>query len=528
MEQLNEVTAHELSRRIKSGEVTAEEAAREVLRLIDKKDPAINAYLAVKPESVIEDARDVDRRIAAGESTGSLAGVPIAIKDAICTKDLETTCASRILEGFVPPYDATVIARLREADAVIVGKTNMDQFGMGSSNENSGFGICRNPLDTSRVPGGSSGGSAAALAAGTAVLALGEDTGGSIRQPAAFCGVVGLKPTYGRVSRYGIIAYGSSFDQVGPMARNVEDCAALLGVIAGHDPMDTTSSSEAVPNYKATLKQGIEGLRIGVPDEYLAEGLDAAVKESVGRAIERMESLGARVERVQLPHTEYAVAAYYILVTAEASSNLARYDGVKYGYRGDDGGAPTAGEAGAHGMAADGGAAGSIAAADVGARGVGAGGGAPGTQALAPEDRLEAMYGSVRSGGFGPEVKRRIMLGTYVLSAGYYDAYYDKAQRVRTLIKGDFDQAFEQVDLLVAPTTPTTAFRIGEKTGDPLQMYLSDIYTVPINLAGVPAISLPCGKDSDGMPIGLQIIGPHFGEERILRAAYAFEEATRP
>ncbi len=505
MANLIEMSARELAPRIQSGEVTAEEAAREVLHLIEEKDPVINAYLAVDREAVIEDARNVDRRIAAGETTGPLAGVPIAIKDAICTKGLETTCASRILEGFVPPYDATVIARLRAADAVIVGKTNMDQFGMGSSNENTGFDVCRNPLDTSRVPGGSSGGSAAALAAGTAVLALGEDTGGSIRQPAAFCGVVGLKPTYGRVSRYGIIAYGSSFDQVGPMARNVEDCARLLGVIAGHDPMDTTSASEAVPDYAANLKQGIEGVRIGVPEEYLAEGLDASVKESVSRAIERMESLGARVESVHLPHTEYAVAAYYILVTAEASSNLARYDGVKYGYRGEDGG--------------------------VDAEGTG-GGAAPATAAasgagIPPEDRLDAMYGSTRSGGFGLEVKRRIMLGTYVLSAGYYDAYYDKAQRVRTLIKGDFDQAFEKVELLVAPTTPTTAFRIGEKIDDPLQMYLSDVYTVPINLAGVPAISLPCGNDPDGMPIGLQIIGPHFGEERILRAAYAFEEATR-
>ena len=508
MANLIEMAAHDLAPRIKSGEVTAEEVARDVLRLIEEKDPAINAYLAVDRESVIEDAQEVDRRIAAGETTGPLAGAPIAIKDAICTKGLETTCASRILEGFVPPYDATVIARLRAADAVIIGKTNMDQFGMGSSNENSGFDVCRNPLDTSRVPGGSSGGSAAALAAGTAVLALGEDTGGSIRQPAAFCGVVGLKPTYGRVSRFGIIAYGSSFDQVGPMARNVEDCARLLGVIAGHDPMDTTSASEAVPDYTANLKRGIEGVRIGVPEEYLAEGLDPSVKESVSRAIERMESLGAGVESVHLPHTEYAVAAYYILVTAEASSNLARYDGVKYGYRGEDGGAPAEGTDRGEAPTADSGA------------GVG-------TPAPAPEDRLDDMYGSTRSGGFGLEVKRRIMLGTYVLSAGYYDAYYDKAQRVRTLIKNDFDQAFEKVDLLVAPTTPTTAFKIGEKIDDPLQMYLSDVYTVPINLAGVPAISLPCGTDPGGMPIGLQIIGPHFGEERILRAAYAFEEATR-
>ena len=523
MEHLNEMAAHELAPLIKSGKVTAEEVAREVLRLIEEKDPAINAYLAVQPETVIEDARDVDRRIAAGESTGPLAGVPIAIKDAICTKGLETTCASRILEGFVPPYDATVVARLREADAVIIGKTNMDQFGMGSSNENTGFEICRNPLDTNRVPGGSSGGSAAALAAGTAVLALGEDTGGSIRQPAAFCGVVGLKPTYGRVSRYGIIAYGSSFDQVGPMARNVEDCARLLGVIAGHDRLDSTSSSEAVPDYTAKLKQGIEGLRIGVPEEYMAEGLDARVKESVNRAIERLAALGARVETVHLPHTEYAVAAYYILVTAEASSNLARYDGVKYGYRGEEGGAGTN-----RGTVGDGGAAGT-GAAGVGEAGVGAGPSVTGAGAATPtpdEDGLTAMYGSVRSGGFGLEVKRRIMLGTYVLSAGYYDAYYDKAQRVRTLIKGDFDKAFGKVDLLVAPTTPTTAFRIGEKIGDPLQMYLSDIYTVPINLAGVPAISLPCGQGPDGMPIGLQIVGPHFGEERILQAAYAFEQAS--
>ncbi len=494
MEHFSEMAAHELAARIRAGEIAAEDVARDVLRLIEERDKTVNAYLALRPESVIADARDVDRRISAGAFTGPLAGVPIGIKDAICTKDLETTCASRILAGFVPPYDATVVARLREADAVIVGKTNMDQFGMGSSSENSGFSICRNPLDVSRVPGGSSGGSAAALAAGTAVLALGEDTGGSIRQPAAFCGVVGLKPTYGRVSRYGIIAYGSSFDQVGPMARNVEDCARLLSVIAGHDRLDSTSSTEGVPDYAATLKDGIKGMRVGVPEEYMADGLDPAVRESIVKAIERMEDLGASVKQVRLPHTEYAIAAYYILVTAEASSNLARYDGVKYGYRGDAGESLLSPSS---------------------------------TPSPGDEDGLSAMYGSVRSEGFGLEVKRRIMLGTYVLSAGYYDAYYDKAQRVRTLIRGDFDQAFEQVDLLVAPTTPTTAFRIGEKIDDPLQMYLSDVYTVPVNLAGVPAISIPCGRCPDGMPIGLQIIGPHFGEERILRAAYAFEEATR-
>lgn len=504
MEKYSEIPAHKLALCIKSGEVTAEEVARTALRLIEEKNSTINAYISVQPESVIKDARTVDRRVAAGDSTGVLVGVPIAIKDAICTKNLETTCGSKILEGFVPPYDATVISRLRAADAVILGKTNMDQFGMGSSNENTGFEICRNPLDTGRVPGGSSGGSAAALAAGTAVLALGEDTGGSIRQPAAFCGIVGLKPTYGRVSRYGIIAYGSSLDQVGPMARNVEDCARLLGVIAGHDRLDSTSSPEVVPDYTKGLKQGIKGLRVGVPEEYMSEGLDVEVKESVGRAIDRMEELGARVESVHLPHTEYAVAAYYILVTAEASSNLARYDGVKYGARADNIKSRTKKEMLENDIV-------------------------PGVVADIPtldDGGLANMYRSVRSEGFGLEVKRRIMLGTYVLSAGYYEAYYDKAQRVRTMIKRDFDRAFEKVDLLVAPTSPTTAFRIGEKIDDPLQMYLSDVYTVPINLAGVPAISVPCGNDSSGMPIGLQIIGPHFGEEQILRAAYAFEEAT--
>lgn len=504
MENYSEIPAHKLALRIKSGEVSAEDVARHALDLIEEKNSTIHAYISVQEESVIEDARAVDRRIAAGDSTGALVGVPVAIKDAICTKNLETTCASKILKGFVPPYDATVIARLRAADAVILGKTNMDQFGMGSSNENTGFEICRNPLDISRVPGGSSGGSAAALAAGTAILALGEDTGGSIRQPASFCGIVGLKPTYGRVSRYGIIAYGSSLDQVGPMARNVEDCARLLGVIAGHDRLDSTSSPEAVPDYTKGLKQGIKGVRIGVPEEYMADGLEVEVRDSVAGAIERLEELGARVETVQLPHTEYAVAAYYILVTAEASSNLARYDGVKYGYRTDNNHSRAKKESLEQDVAPR-------AASDI----------------LSFDDDLVNMYRSVRSDGFGLEVKRRIMLGTYVLSAGYYEAYYDKAQRVRTLIKRDFERVFEKIDLLVAPTAPTTAFRIGEKIDDPLQMYLSDVYTVPINMAGVPAISLPCGKDSSGMPIGLQIIGPHFGEEKILRAAYAFEE-TKP
>lgn len=479
---LNVMAAHELLPKIKSGEVTAEAVTRAVLDQTAETDHRIHAYLATQPEAALNTAGDIDRRIAAGDPVGALAGIPIAVKDAICTRGLETTCGSKILKGFVPPYDATVTARLREADAVIIGKTNMDQFGMGSSNENSGFGPCLNPLDTERVPGGSSGGSAAALAAHEAILALGEDTGGSIRQPASFCGIVGLKPTYGRVSRFGIIAYGSSFDQVGPMAGNVEDCARLLGVIAGHDPKDSTSAPEPVSDYMATLKNGIEGLRVGVPDEYMAEGLDADVRSCVQQAIEDLERLGARVETVSLPHTEYAVSTYYILVTAEASSNLARYDGVKYGFRG---------------MPAD---------------------------TVENGDELEAMYLQTRSEGFGLEVKRRIMLGTYVLSAGYYDAYYDKAQRARTLIRQDFERAFEQVDVLVAPTTPTTAFKIGEKVDDPLQMYLSDIYTVPINLAGVPAVSIPCGNAPDGLPVGMQIIGPHFGEETILRTAYAYEK----
>ena len=477
----NEMSAHELLPKIKSGEVTAEAVTRAVLDRITADDHHIHAYLATQPKAALDTARSVDRRIADGEETGPLAGIPIAIKDAICTRGLETTCGSKILKGFVPPYDSTVVSRLRKADAVIIGKTNMDQFGMGSSNENSGFGACLNPVDTSRVPGGSSGGSAAALAAQEAILALGEDTGGSIRQPASFCGVVGLKPTYGRVSRFGIIAYGSSFDQVGPMARDVEDCARLLGVIAGHDPRDSTSAREPTSDYQVPLKSGIEGLRIGVPEEYMAEGLDAGVRDCVHQALRDMENLGAHVESVCLPHTEYAISTYYILVTAEASSNLARYDGVKYGFRG----APVGG--------------------------------------TDPANEVNEMYASTRSEGFGAEVKRRIMLGTYVLSAGYYDAYYDKAQRARTLIKQDFERAFEQVDVLVAPTTPTTAFKIGEKVNDPLQMYLSDIYTVPINLAGVPAVSIPCGKAPDGLPVGMQIIGPHFREEMILRAAYAYE-----
>lgn len=474
------LTAHELAEKITTREITAEALARAVLERIAACEETVHAYLSVQPDEALATARGVDRRLAAGEPVGALAGIPVAVKDAICTKGVRTTCGSKMLESFVPPYDATVVARLRQADAVIIGKTNMDEFGMGSSNENSAFGPTRNPHDPSRVPGGSSGGSAAAVAAHEAILALGEDTGGSIRQPAAFCGVVGLKPTYGRVSRFGVIAYGSSFDQVGPVAGDVEDCARLLHVIAGHDPKDSTSAPEPVPDYAAALTPEIEGLRIGVPEEYFAGGPDPGVETAVRQAIQTLASLGARVESVRLPHVEYAIAAYYILVTAEASSNLARYDGVKYGFRG---------------------------------------------RPAPDEATLEETYIRTRSEGFGMEVKRRIMLGTYALSAGYYDAYYAKAQKVRTLIKRDFDRVFERVDALAAPTTPSTAFRFGEKVDDPLQMYLSDIYTVPSNLAGVPSISIPCGRDADGLPIGLQIIGPAFREDTVLRAAYAFEQA---
>ena len=481
MTSLNQMAAYALLPLIWSGAVSAVSVTEAALDRISRFDRTINGYLSVLTDQALEVAANVDSRIARGEPVGALAGIPIAIKDAICTQGVQTTCGSKILEGFVPPYDATVIARLRQADAVIVGKTNMDQFGMGSSNENSGFGLCRNPLDLARTPGGSSGGSAAVLAANEAILALGEDTGGSIRQPAAFCGVVGLKPTYGRVSRFGVISYASSFDQVGPMARNVEDCARLFGVIAGHDPKDSTSAFEPVPDYLETLKHGVSGLRIGVPDEYFAEGLDPEVRDRIQDSLRIFERSGAVIERVRLPHTEYAVATYYILVTAEASSNLARYDGVKYGYRTNLGAIETT------------------------------------------DDELDEMYVRTRSEGFGLETRRRIMLGTYVLSAGYYDAYYSKAQQVRTLIKGDFDRVFERVDVLVTPTTPTPAFLIGEKINDPLQMYLSDIYTVPINLAGVPAISVPCGRSSAGLPIGLQIVGPPFGEATVLRTAYAFE-----
>jgi len=421
--------------------------------------------------------RDEARGMASEPRAGALSGVPLAVKDNMCTRGIRTTCSSKILENFVPPYESTATARLREAGCVLVGKTNLDEFAMGSSTENSGFHITRNPWDLERIPGGSSGGSAAAVAADECAGALGSDTGGSIRQPAALCGVVGMKPTYGRVSRYGLVAFASSLDQIGPITKTVRDAAALLGVISGVDRRDSTSAPVDVPDFAAAIGKDIKGLRVGVPKEYFIEGMDPEVEAAVRKAIARLESLGAEAVEVSLPHTGYAVAAYYILATSEASSNLARYDGVKYGFRARGG-----------------------------------------------RDLLE-MYMETRARGFGAEVKRRIMLGTFALSSGYYEAYYRKAQQARTLIKRDFDEALAKVDVIATPTTPETAFRIGEKTADPLRMYLSDIFTISVNLAGSPAISVPCGFSASGLPVGLQIIGRHFDEPTVLRVAHAYEQS---
>ena len=475
---LNERPAHELTASILSGEITSRQLVEAVFVCIHTTNPSINAYISLNETEAIRKAEEVDSRVSAGDPVGPLAGIPVALKDLLCTRELLTTAGSRILDNFIPPYDATSVARLREADAVIVGKLNMDEFAMGSSNENSAFGPVRNPHDPTRVPGGSSGASAASVAANQTVLALGTDTGGSIRLPASFCGVVGLKPTYGRVSRYGLVAYASSLDQIGPVARNVTDAALLLNVIAGHDPRDSTSVDLPVPDYTAGLEAGVAGLTIGLPAGYFGEGLDDEVRESIIESVEILKDAGADIRKIDLPvacHPAYSIAAYYIIATGEASSNLSRYDGIKYGRR---------------------------------AEGV---------------DLID-MYCRTRSAGFGAEVKRRIMLGTYALSAGYYDAYYLKAQQVRTLIKRDFDRAFETCDLLAAPVSPTPAFRIGAKIDDPLQMYLSDIYTVSVNLAGIPGISVPCGVSTEGLPIGLQLLAPAFKEENLLRAAYVVEQ----
>ncbi|HEV8310061.1 MAG TPA: Asp-tRNA(Asn)/Glu-tRNA(Gln) amidotransferase subunit GatA [Methylomirabilota bacterium] len=469
---------HETLEALRRGALTATSLVEAYLGRIALLDDALGVYLTVAADAARAQAALTDERIRRGERLRPLEGIPLAIKDVLCTRGLRTTCGSKILGSFVPPYDATVIVRLAAQGAIVLGKTNMDEFAMGSSTENSGFFPTRNPWAIDRVPGGSSGGSAAAVAADLAAGALGTDTGGSVRQPAALCGVVGMKPTYGRVSRYGLVAFASSLDQIGPIAKDVRDAAILLEAIAGHDPMDSTSADQPVPDYQAALGQGVRGLTLGIPDEYFIPGLDAEVEGAVRTAIAALERLGARTRRVSLPHTDYGVAAYYILAPAEASSNLARYDGVKYGHR------------------------------------------AEGTKDLV------IMTGRTRADGFGAEVKRRVMLGTYALSAGYYEAYYAKAQRVRTLIRRDFDRAFGEVDVVVAPTAPTPAFKLGEKTEDPLAMYLNDVFTIPAPLAGIPALSVPCGFSAGGLPIGLQLIGKPFDEATLLRVAAAYEQAT--
>jgi aspartyl-tRNA(Asn)/glutamyl-tRNA(Gln) amidotransferase subunit A len=456
--------------------ISARELAGEFLTRIEKRNPELNAFLALSPERAYAQADALDTRIAAGEVLPSLAGLPLAVKDVLSTHGVPTTCASRMLENYKPPYDATAVERLESAGAMVLGKTNCDEFAMGGSNENSAYGPVRNPVALDRVPGGSSGGSAAAVAAGLSVAALGTDTGGSIRQPAAFCGITGLMPTYGRVSRYGLIAFASSLDRIGPFARTVRDAVEVLAVMAGRDPKDSTSAETRVPDYAKALDEPVKGLRIGVPTDYFGAGLDPAVREKVEAGIALLEKLGCRRVPLRMPHTDYAVATYYLIATAEASSNLARYDGVRYGLR-------------------------------------------------VPGATLMEMYRNTRGKGFGAEVKRRIMLGTYALSAGYYDAYYLKAQKVRALIARDFAQAFEQADVIVTPTSPVVPFRLGERVADPLAMYLADIYTVTGSLAGVPGISVPSGKTPEGLPVGLQIFGPAFGEARILQLAHAFEQA---
>ena len=457
---------------------SAVEITQEALNRIEALEPKLHSFLCVTADRALEQAKAVDAKIAAGEEIGLLAGIPIGIKDNMCTQGIPTTCASRILENFVPPYESTVTQKLAEAGAVMVGKTNLDEFAMGSSTENSAYQVTANPWDVSRVPGGSSGGSAAAVASGECAVAIGSDTGGSIRQPASFCGVVGLKPTYGLVSRFGLVAFASSLDQIGPFGRTVEDAAILLGAIAGHDPKDSTSLKVEIPDYTQSLKPDINKLRIGVIKETFGEGLDSAVEQAVSSAIEQLKTLGAEVQEISCPRFRYGLPTYYIIAPSEASANLARYDGVKYGTRAPD-----------------------------------------------PENLLD-MYARTRAAGFGAEVKRRIMVGTYTLSAGYYDAYYLKAQKVRTLIKQDFELAFEQVDVLVCPTVPTTAFKAGEKTADPLSMYLTDLMTITVNLAGLPGLSLPCGFDDNGLPIGLQLIGNVLREDQLFQVAYAYEQST--
>lgn len=475
------VSICELHQQLVDKERSAVEITKEALARIEQLEPKLRSFLCITAEQALAQAHHVDAQIAAGESIGLLAGIPVAVKDNMCTKGITTTCASKILQNFVPPYEATVVSKLKAAGAVIIGKTNLDEFAMGSSTENSAYQITSNPWDFERVPGGSSGGSASAVSSGECVVSLGSDTGGSIRLPASFCGVVGMKPTYGLVSRYGLVAYASSLDQIGPFGRSVEDAAILLNAIAGPDPNDSTSLNVPIPNYLKALRPDFKPsgqLRVGVIQETFGEGLEPAVKDAVTKAIEILQQLGAEIQVISCPRFAYGLPAYYVIAPSEASANLARYDGVKYGFRAPD------------------------------------------------TDNLLEMYAQTRAEGFGAEVKRRIMIGTYTLSAGYYDAYYLKAQKVRTLIKEDFDRAFVQVDVLVCPTAPTTAFKVGEKTNDPISMYLSDLMTIPVNLAGLPAISLPCGFDAKGMPIGLQLIGKVLSESLLFRVAYAYEQAT--
>jgi aspartyl-tRNA(Asn)/glutamyl-tRNA(Gln) amidotransferase subunit A len=469
-------TIPEVRTALDTRKISARELVKEFYARIDRRNPELNVYLALSPERAYAQADRIDAAIASGDALPPLAGVPLAVKDVISTRGIPTTCGSRILEGYMPPYDATVVTRLEHAGAIILGKTNCDEFAMGSSNENSAYGPVRNPVATDRVPGGSSGGSAAAVAAGLAVVALGTDTGGSIRQPGSFCGIPAIMPSYGRVSRYGLIAFASSLDRIGPFARTVRDAATVMSALAGRDPADSTSAAIPVPDYAAALGRPLAGLRIGIPDDYFAEGLDHEVRQKVESGIRLLEKLGCRRVSIRMPNTDYAVAAYYIIATAEASSNLARYDGVRYGAR-------------------------------------------------VPGGTLIEMYQKTRGRKFGAEVKRRIVLGTYVLSAGYYDAYYLKGQKVRSLIARDFREAFEKVDAIITPTSPVPPFKLGERTSNPLEMYLADIYTVTGSLAGVPGISVPCGKTSEGLPVGLQIYGPAFGEERVLQLAHSFEQA---
>lgn len=472
------LTIHQAHAKLRTREVSAVELTQSVLARIQDTDERLHSYLTVCREEALVQAEAADRILSNGATPPALCGIPVALKDVILAQGIRSTAGSKILEHFIPPYDATVTQRLKDAGAVIIGKVNCDEFAMGSSNENSAFTPCRNPWDTDRVPGGSSGGSATSVAADQTCAALGTDTGGSVRLPASFCGIVGLKPSYGRVSRFGVVAYASSLDQVGPCTKDVRDCALLLDVIAGYDPRDSTSVNRPTPGYTTHLEQGVSGLRIGIPQQYFVEGMQPEVETAVRDAIAQLQDLGAEVRPVSLPHTEYAVATYYIIAMAEASSNLARYDGVRYGHR------------------------------------------------AAEVEDLGDLYRTTRAQGFGSEVKRRIALGTYVLSAGYYDAYYLKAQKVRTLIRQDFLHAFNACDIIATPVAPTTAFRLGEKLADPLTMYLSDIFTIAVNLAGLPGLSVPCGFDHQGLPIGLQLIGRPFDEAILLQAGYAYEQDT--